>query len=343
MDMVFDFGNARGKWFNPRTNLFGDFRHALVELKSHQWDTAVGRSKTPPQGFFRVNGVPYAIGDAARRYIIPERPHGASRYRREYYGVAMAYAVAQAFKKSIRNVTLCATHAPVDIGYSRNLKASADGDWNIECEHGELSFTIRDVHTIDEPLAGYSHYVFTERGEERKKNPLAKVTTLVIDVGGYTSDVIAVDPGGQIDLLSGQSTRTGVIDLIEGFERSLRAKYSNMFQDTGDIDIRRLESAVLSGTYRFGKVDLDCAELAREAINGLTNDVIQVITKAGGVANFEVMLLTGGGAAMIYDNLCKALPRADFYLAEPQRDLMKYANVFGGAKVMNLLRVIGEL
>lgn len=343
MDMIFDFGNARGKWFNPRTNLYGDFRHALVELKAHQWETAVGRSKTPPQGFIKVNGVPYVIGDAARRYVIAERPHGASRYRREYYGVAMAYAIAEAFKKSVRNITLCATHAPVDIGYARNLRASAIGDWQVECEHGELTFNVRDVQTIDEPLAGYSHYVFTERGEERKKNPLAKVTTLVIDVGGYTTDVIAVDPGGQIDLLSGQSTRTGVIELVEGFERGLRAQYSTMFQDTGNIDIRRLEDAILSGSYRFGKLKLECDVLAQEAIAGLVNDVVQVINKAGGVANFEVMLLTGGGAALIYDTLCDALPRADFYLAEPNRDLMKFANVFGGAKVISLLRVLGEI
>ena len=94
---------------------------------------------------------------------------------------------------------------------------------------------------------------------------------------------------------------------------------------------------------RFGKLELDCTELAQEAIIGLVNDVIQVINQAGGIANFEVMLLTGGGAALIYDVLCDALPRADFYLAEPTRDLMKFANVFGGAKVMNLLRVIGEL
>lgn len=343
MDFSVDIGNARGKWFNPRINLFGDFRHALVELKAHQWETAVGRSKVPPSGFIKVNGTPYAIGDAARRYLIAERPHGAARYRREYYGVLLAYALAQGFKKSVRNVQLLATHAPVDITYTRNLKASAAGDWFVECEHGALEFNVRDVQTIDEPLAGYSHYVFTERGVERKKNPLANVTTLVIDVGGYTTDVIAVDPGGQIDLLSGQSTRTGVIDLLEGFEQSLRAENSTLFQDTGDIDVRRLEGALLSGVFKFGKVSLDCQRIAGEAIYSLVNDVVQVINRAGGIANYEVMLLTGGGAALIYDMLVDAMPRADFYLAEPNRELMKFANVFGGAKVMNLLRVLGEL
>lgn len=342
MDFVLDFGNARWKWFDPRSNEYGDCRHAIVPLTDNEWNKVVGRGQAP-EGFIRVNGTPFVVGDSARRYLIPERPKGASRYKAEYYGVGLCYALSETLKRTMRNITLFASHSPQDIKYARNISAAARGRWVVESRYGELDFEVRDVQTFDEPLGGYTHFVFTEKGLERKKNPLAHVTTLVIDVGGYTVDVCAVDPEGEIDILSLKSTRTGILEMTSAFEAELRGNNATLFQDTGDIDIRKVELAILTGEFRFGKSTIDCHSEAQAAINELVNDVVQIITTAGGVANYEVMLVTGGGAAMIYDTLEQALPRALFMMAEPQRDLMKYANAFGGAKIAALLRNMGAL
>lgn len=339
MDFVFDFGNARGKWFIPRNNQYGDFLHAIKPLTPSEWNASVGNGH-PPRGIIKVNGFPFAIGDAARRYVIPERPKGAARYRREYYGVGLAYALAEGFQRSIRRVYLMASHAPGDVMYARNLINSAGGEFVVECKYGILNFSVDEVKTFDEPLGGYSNFVFTEKGDERRRNPLSKVTTLVVDVGGYTVDVAAVDPGGEIDQLSLKSTRAGVIELVEGFERELRANNATLFQDTGALDIRRVEAAIIAGEYRFGRVAVDCANEALAAINALVNDVVQVINSAGGAANFDYILLTGGGAALIYNALVNAFPRIEFLLSEQDTDNMKYSNVFGGAKLAALLRSV---
>lgn len=341
-DFVLDFGNARIKWFEPRTNLYNDNRHAIVQLTETQWNAAIGRGK-PKDGFIRVNGLPYVIGEAARRYLIPERPKGASRYRDVYYGVGLCYSLAEGFKRSMKNVTLIASHPPQDIIYARSLISAAKNNWQVFSSYGELEFTIGEVLTFDEPLGGYSHFVFTEKGTEKKNNPLATVTTLVIDAGGYTVDVAAIDAGGVIDTISLRSTRTGVLDVLEQFESELRGNNATMFQDTGDIDVKKIEQSLLSGEFKFGKNKIDCRREADAALNGFVNEVVQIINAAGGVANYEVMLLTGGGAALVYDRLCSALPRAEFLLAEPTMLHMKYANVFGGAKIAAMLRQAGEL
>lgn len=339
VDLILDFGNARVKWQHPRKGAYGDFRHAIVELTSTQWEKIVGRGKAP-QGFIRVNGTPYAIGDAARRYIIPERPAGAARYRRDYYGVGMAAAITEALGDTRKNlkITLMATHAPIDVRYAPDIQACALGEWFIESQYGTLKYNVKDVLTLDEPLAGYMHYTLTTKGAERRNNPLAAVTTLVIDVGGYTTDVAAIDEGGEIDQLSLGSTRTGVMNVIEQFERELKDRYMRVFQDTGDIDVRRVENALLTGVFHLSKERLDCADIAIESKAGLVNDVVQVINSAGGVANYDVFLLTGGGSAFIHNELVSALPRADFILAESDMDLMKYSNVFGAGKMLALLR-----
>jgi hypothetical protein len=243
----------------------------------------------------------------------------------------------------MRKVNLIASHPPIDIAYAPALIAAAKKTWRVESVHGENEFDVTDVFTFDEPLGGYSHFVFTENGQEKKRNPLIALTTLVIDAGGYTVDVAAIDAGGEIDPISLKSTRTGVLDVFEQFENELRSNNSTMFQDTGDVDAKKIEMSLLSGEFKFGKVSIDCRREADAALNTFVNDVVQVINSAGGVANYDAMLLTGGGAALIYDRLVEAMPRADFILAEPTRGLMKYANVFGGAKLVAMLRRIGEL
>jgi actin family MreB-like protein len=339
-EMVFDFGNALGKWFLPRRNEYGSFIHAIARLSENEWNEVVGRGK-PPEGLVRVNGIGYAIGNKARRHTIQERPRGAARYHDHYYGVATAYALSEAFKRSDSSVSLLASHAPVDIKYARNLVAAAGKLWQVECRYGSLVFQINDIMTFDEPLGGFSHYTFTEKGEERTKNPLANKTVLVIDAGGYTVDVVAVDPGGEIDIMSANSTRTGVINLTKNFESEMRSNNATLFQDTGDIDIRRIENAILSGVYNFGRVKIDVHKEAQAAIHNLVADVGEVIRAAGGAANFDVMLMTGGGSALIYDTLVETYPRVEFIMAEKNRDLMKYANVFGGAKISAMLRRMG--
>lgn len=339
-DFLLDFGNARWKWFAPRIASYADARHALALLSEAEWRRACGNGK-PPMGIVRVNGQPVAYGDAARKHTIKERPRGAARYTKEYYGIALACALYETYDRNMANITLYATHAPGDVDYAPNIKSSALGVWQVDGRDGERVFQVKDVMTADEPIAGFSHFALTTTGEERKKNPLRDLTTLVVDVGGHTTDVAAIDPGGQIDSLSLKSTRTGVLNMINDFETALRSNNRAMFRDAGDLDIRRVENAILEGVYRFGKVEIPCAAEARQVIQALVNDVIEVINAAGGAANFDAILLTGGGAALIYDALVAAYPRIDFILAEPNRDLMKFANVFGLAKLAALMKLVG--
>lgn len=337
MELVLDFGNARGKWFVPRRRVSGDFLHAIAPLRESEWKNMVGRG-LPPAGLVRINGMPYAIGDAARRHVIGERPKGAARYKDDYYGIGLAYSLAEGIRRNDVSVSLMASHAPIDVQYAKNLVAAAKHHWTVESEWGIFEFDVKRVRTFDEPLGGYAHYVFNADGTDRRKNPLRDITTLVLDVGGYTVDVAAIDPNGRIDLMSLNSTRTGVLDLLTGFESDMRTNNPTMFQEVGDLDIRRVENAVITGQYKFGRVVLDVKREADEATNILINEVVQIINAAGSIQNYDVILVTGGGAALIYDRLVEAIPRIEFIMSEPNRDWMMFANVFGGAKLSALLK-----
>ncbi|HEX2907434.1 MAG TPA: ParM/StbA family protein [Phototrophicaceae bacterium] len=340
MELVLDFGNARGKWYVPRLNAQGDFRHAIARLTETEWRQSCRLGK-PPKGYIRVNGMAYAVGDAARRHTIADRPKGAARYTETYYGIGLAFAASEALQTSDQNMTLRATYPPGDVDYASRLVASAKHEWEVESHHGNFKFNVKRVGVIDEPLGGLAHYMLNADGTEKRRNPLANATILVIDVGGYTVDTVAVDPGGEIDTSSLKSTRTGIIQLTEQFESEMRANNLTLFQDMGDLDIRRVEDGILTGTYRFGKVVIDCQTEARAAVQALVYDVTQIITGAGGIGNYDAILVTGGGGALIFDALQEALPRIELFMAEQDRTLMKYANVFGASKMFKALRRLG--
>lgn len=342
-DFILDFGNARIKAYDPRTRTFLDYRHAVAEITQHEWKRAVGRG-APPVGFCKVNGVPYVVGDMALRHQIKDRPQGAARYTPDYYGVVLAFMMGEVLQKSAKRVTLFGSHAPVDVAHTPDMVRASQGTWMIESRTGKHAIDITHVETFDEPLGGYAHFAFTERGFEKKNNPLVGGNALVIDVGGFTVDYAIVDRTGNIMPLDLDSKRTGTIQLVEDFERELRDKYAEDFRESPvDIDVRKLEDALLSGWFKFGKEQLDVRYEADAALNALTNEVKTIIQRAGGVANFETILLTGGGPVLIYDRLVQAMPKANFALAEPERDLMRFANVFGGAKIAAVLRNTGVL
>lgn len=338
----FDFGNSDIKAYDPRSKDFKFCRHAITALSSDQWEEMSSRGSIK-EGFAKINGDPYAFGDAARRYVLTDNPRGASRYKREYYGVALAYMMSEVFRRDMGRVNLIATHAPADLHYAPLLVKSSTGIWHVESRHGnDLVFQVENVKTCDEPIAGYANYAFNEHGEERKKNLLAEATTLIVDVGGHTTDVAAVDPGGSIDPLSLKSTRTGVLNVISKFEDRLRAQYREMFQDTMNIDSRRIEKALSSGCYPLGSSSLDCISIAQQSKTELVNDIVQVIRAAGGVANFDYVLLTGGGGQMVKADLIAAYPGINFLMAETNPELMRFANSFGAVKLSLLMESMGE-
>jgi len=344
--LVLDFGNGDVKFMAH--NQCGYFRHAIAPISESQWKAAIGRNGTPPKEHIAIKGSDgawyyYAIGDAARRHIIKTRPQGASRYTGDYYGVGLCYAMGESFAPTTRKVQLFASHAPRDIEYAEDLKASATWLWEFATWQGTFKIRVDETHTFDEPFGGFCHAVMTKAGGILKGSPYLEKQMLVVDAGSYTVDTIAIDRRMTPDLSSFASTVAGVSNVFESFERELRSMYKVEFKGVGAIDPQRLEAAILSGVYAYGNRSLDCAEIADASLNGLVNDVLGIIQAQGGAANYDTILLTGGGSALIADKLRQGLPSITFDFVEPERNLQRFGNVKGGAKLYAALVGMGAI
>lgn len=334
---IFDFGNSRGKWYMPFANAYGDFVHAVAQLTPEQWERNVGSGK-PTRGFIRVNGIPYAVGEAALPYAPAERPKGAARYTESYYGPALCFALTQAIKDAgDMRISLYASHAPKDHPFAKMLKAICQRQWTVESANGTQTFNVSKVETYDEPHGGYAKVAFTAQGGDNPNSPVVGLATLVIDVGGKTTDHAKVAADGSLDRNGSDSIDAGTNEVLRHFERALRRGNLERFQNVHEIDINRLENALITGVFQFGTNEIKCGRIADEALTPLVNEVVQLIISLGGAVNFDVILLTGGGSALIIDRLRKALPGVNFVLADEDRSMMKYANVRGGGIIATLL------
>lgn len=331
MLVIVDGGNHGAKYVVPRTNTKGWFLNNVVQLTDADWNAIVGRGK-PGNGLLKVNGVPYAVGDVARRFPLKDKPKGAARYNELYYGAILAQAFVQGIGKS-SEVTLYATHAPQDHAYAGDLKRAAKRTWKIESEAGYLEIVVKKVVTLDEPVCAIAHCTLKITGEEYEQNPLIGKSTLAVDIGGYTTDTVRIERDGKINQLAIKTKIVGTIDSLERFEKEIRIAHRQTFVNTQDIDPVRIEEALITGVFQFGKIPVDCKVVSTQILTQLTNNIVQVINSEGGAANYDLVLLSGGGAALVIDTLAKAMPQIEIMLSDKDRGLLRYVNALGAGKI----------
>jgi len=83
--------------------------------------------------------------------------------------------------------------------------------------------TVIYAHTFDEPVGGLMNVLLTEDGQHYQYPQIVDGRSLVIDVGGFTTDFLAVNQGGEVDCAFPQSVPLGIQSVIRGFEESFRA------------------------------------------------------------------------------------------------------------------------
>ena len=69
---------------------------------------------------------------------------------------------------------------------------SVVGDWHVEVNGKERHFRVSYANTFDEPVGGLMNVLLTEDGHHYQHAGLNEGRALVIDIGGFTTDWLAV-------------------------------------------------------------------------------------------------------------------------------------------------------
>ncbi|GIV50511.1 MAG: hypothetical protein KatS3mg038_1032 [Candidatus Kapaibacterium sp.] len=316
-----------------------------------------------PDGLIVYGGQPYAIGRAARRIVrLPNAVVGQSRYREGWYDVALAYSVDKLLTRAFGAdwpsdlvIYVMLMHPPKDWPYKQDIYRMGAKRHVFRTRNGERDLHIQHVFVSEELICGLSYYVLRADAEQyapgHLRNALgigramSRVNVLLVDVGGNTTDVVPVDftfnPDGETvkaepDYSSMQSTVTGTIKVLESFEAQLRSRYPEEFRTANEaLDPERLDGALRSGHYMYGTRMLRCADIARTALMPLVNDVLAVFNRKGGAAAYNSVLIIGGGAPLIYEQLANAVADMRFIIDSSNA---RWINALGGLKTLNGLR-----
>lgn len=339
--LVLDAGNSIIKAKLGEKEL--TFPHALRRLTESEYRQVLDRAgpNGPPNDYVRVNGEYFVIGDQAERHGTLTRRTGAARYTRDYYGIFVAVTLARLADWGV-NMSLFGSHPPGDIIYRDNLMESAAGDWQVEMGGKERRFRVTYVNTFEEPAGGLMNLLLTDDGQHFSRTDL-NGRTLVIDIGGHTTDWLAVSPGGAIDYSLSESTPMGILEVFRDFERSFRAHHREALKGLTKLPPDRVRKAVATGVFSGGGQDFPCESEVQEATSTLLNRIADTYQNlAGGPVPWDSIVLTGGGSAILQNRLLPILDHKSIVLAD-QPENIHLANVRGGVKLWRLYEMMGVL
>lgn len=343
--LVLDAGNSIIKAkIVRRENGEVTFPHAMKRLTEAEYATILSRAGSMglSHDYLKINGVPYVIGESAERHGITIQRSGAARYTRDYYGVLAVAALVRLYDHS-REIMMFGSHAPGDMKFRDDLMKSVIGDWDVETGTQKCHFRVTYANTFDEPVGGLMNVILTEDGQHYQHSEINGGRTLVIDIGGFTTDWIAVNPGGEIDYSLARSVPIGIQNVLADFEESFRANNLQAVKDTSVIPPSRIRKAIATGVFEGGGRKYPCMNEVTEATNVLLNRVADTYQKiAGGAFAWDAIILTGGGSGLLYKRLLPVLEHERVILADDLESI-HLANVRGGMKLWRLYEAMKVL
>lgn len=159
---------------------------------------------------------------------------------------------------------------------------------------------------------------------------------MVIDIGGFTTDWLAVNPGGEIDYSLARSIPLGIQSVLVDFEESFRSNNLDEVKDTTVLQPDRVRKALITGLFEGGGKKYQCEQEVEKATNLMLTWIADTYQRiAGGALSCGGIILMGGGSAMLYLNLIQILNHENVILTDDASSL-HMASVRGGLKLWRL-------
>lgn len=328
--LIIDAGNSHVKAICDNQQVI--FPHAFAAVMPHDYDDGLSRyGRANGFDFVRINGQSYIVGATAEHYQ-QQRLTGAPKYAREYYGVLFASTVARIFSAAPdllkHGLKVVASHASRDYEFHNMLRDAIRGSWSFECGGKRYKFGVPDVETYEECFGSYARCAFT-KDKKGWQTPLLGKVVGILDIGGGTVGTMMVDAGGSVQYGASASGSQGFNNVVERLRTLLKKDFPQVFAKATDIPIERLRAALVTGKFSGGGRTIDVKQQVQLALNPLLNDINQLYSAhLGGGIGLDMLLLTGGGNAIVGDTVHKNLNHGNTWMAGTVTDI-QFANVLG--------------
>ncbi len=274
----------------------------------------------------------YTVGEEADRAGTVDRRTGALKYERGYYAPLLIGALIELFPEGHNNINIMGMFPPKDAEFIQMLEESLGGTHHVfpTGSKSEVKYVVRKIRTIDEPVGGLLHKIIGIDGETYEEHGLKGNSVLIIDIGGQISTMCRASREGDVDYSSAQSFDLGIRDVLKTFSSEMRARYPEF---KTNISQGKLRETLRTGRLEGGGRSKDVSEVRRIACTQIINQIRNIYeNEMGGPIEYDHIVLTGGGGALLEEMLRDILNHDSIIRADPKVEDMFLANVRGAAK-----------
>lgn len=167
----------------------------------------------------------------------------------------------------------------------------------VESMTGQDSPVINEHHIKPESTSAFVDFAYDYETGDFKEPQLGMV---VVDMGGYTTDVTFITPNVTIDKDKSDSKKIGVGTILKELETLIRRELNI----TGDISKLLIEKALTTGEIPFFNEQRDISELVKKAKRMTAKKLsayIESIVGDGGMV--DSIIFVGGGSHVLGEEL----------------------------------------
>ena len=218
-----------------------------------------------------------------------------------------------------------ATGLPTDhMRDAAELKAALLGQHLIKTDTADLIANVTEVMVMPQPYGTIYGAALTETGEINRAHTYRR--TGVCDVGTYTVDLALDDEGEYVDAESG-SVENGVFTAQERIAAALERDYRQK------IPFKLVEEVLQTGIFHANGESVSYEGVVEGALAPLHSATLNLMSeKWQRGTTVDVIYLSGGGAALVYEAVKAAYPQTQLITNAPTanaRGYLHYARFVG--------------
>lgn len=360
--VVADIGNRLCKMLTDQPVMRGSnpldcvlFEHGIAEVDDGQFERMLHYYKGK-RGFHLIHWRDrnFVVGEQAYSADMRFEPkQGRLKYSRDYYGLLFIRGLVELFDGKVPEaLNVFLAHPPGDLEHTDALKRAVHGRWLFEVNGKRVVTTVVYSNTFDEIVGGVHNAVDGPDGQPIQGNPLENNgPALVFDLGGGSLDLCYLNRDLSVNYDKGMvSERIGINRAVDTFKSEFDLHYSNRVANAEGGIPRSVVIDIFMNpehiTWDSGEM-LDCTEMYNAAIRPVIRDCLNAVNRfAGGFVGIKSVVLTGGGTAMVMNEIKREIfPRFDQnakVFTTDRQERMVTANARGARKIAQAMKQISR-
>lgn len=194
-------------------------------------------------------------------------------------------------------------------------RAIENFETNNVASHNGSRVEVVKAFVFPEAFCAFYDWGLGDQGEPLERmNEIAEGegSVLVVDIGGSTTDIVSVRfPGGDVRLDHKHSgtKKVGVLNVRERLTGAYQNRSGGGHEHV--LSNSRAERLLATGQLKVGSHVEDFKAERASAIREVTGDILNyMLTTAGSLSQYDVIIVVGGGAILFKEELTKMLPHA---------------------------------